>query len=280
MDMVESEESRVSEADALGFLDTLVPQSPRSSSPVVLVDDVEAGSDALSDSQVTARLPSIDAPAESLPTQPPLPPPLSLSSAAIAINGTPPSALSQRPASSASSRFQGGTITSTLSIYHTPSSSFFDQFHSTRASPEASVDAHARQCSASTSPERFPWTTASASSGSSGSALTVTPSLFGQSTINGHSITTATTTVPFAVSRVPDRYPRVFFTSAKTGAGVAEVFEYVVRRVVKKWEYEEALDARTMHIRETSNSDTIRLGLAGANGRQGRKGEGRMCCAA
>jgi Ras-related protein Rab-7A len=38
----------------------------------------------------------------------------------------------------------------------------------------------------------------------------------------------------------PLRGPKLFFTSAKTGAGVSEVFSYVARRVVTRWEWEEA----------------------------------------
>jgi hypothetical protein len=37
----------------------------------------------------------------------------------------------------------------------------------------------------------------------------------------------------------PLRGPKVFFTSAKTGAGVSDVFGYVARRVVMRWEWEE-----------------------------------------
>jgi Ras-related protein Rab-7A len=37
----------------------------------------------------------------------------------------------------------------------------------------------------------------------------------------------------------PARGPKLFFTSAKTGAGVSEVFAYVARRVVMRWEWEE-----------------------------------------
>jgi Ras-related protein Rab-7A len=33
--------------------------------------------------------------------------------------------------------------------------------------------------------------------------------------------------------------PKLFFTSAKTGVGVSEVFTYVARRVVMRWEREE-----------------------------------------
>jgi Ras-related protein Rab-7A len=36
----------------------------------------------------------------------------------------------------------------------------------------------------------------------------------------------------------PARGPKLFFTSAKTGAGVSEVFAYDARRVVMRWEWE------------------------------------------
>jgi Ras-related protein Rab-7A len=35
-----------------------------------------------------------------------------------------------------------------------------------------------------------------------------------------------------------ERRPKLFFTSAKTGEGVKEVFDYIARRVVVKWEWE------------------------------------------
>ncbi|KAH7890660.1 hypothetical protein F5I97DRAFT_1800189, partial [Phlebopus sp. FC_14] len=50
----------------------------------------------------------------------------------------------------------------------------------------------------------------------------------------------------------------------KTGEGVCDVFEYIARRVVMRWEYEEAMDARTLHVQHSSSTgtETIRLGLA------------------
>ena len=46
----------------------------------------------------------------------------------------------------------------------------------------------------------------------------------------------------------------MFFTSAKTGEGVSDVFEYIAQRVVRKWEYEEWVEARLMHFRDASNT--------------------------
>jgi Ras-related protein Rab-7A len=63
----------------------------------------------------------------------------------------------------------------------------------------------------------------------------------------------------------PERGPKLFFTSAKTGEGVRDVFEYIARRVVLKWEYDEWAEARIMHFRDASGAhasavaETIRL---------------------
>ena len=56
--------------------------------------------------------------------------------------------------------------------------------------------------------------------------------------------------------------PKLFFTSAKTGEGVADVFDYITHRVNRKWEYEEQIEARGMHYREES----FRLGLSDNGG--------------
>ena len=110
LDVVENTFERVSEADALRFLDVLVP-SP--SLPVLAVEENEE---------------------PRLPTRP------------FAINIAPryPLTLLMQPAFwhsvSSSTRFhsQSGTLRSLQSIYHTPLSSIFDQYHSVQASPEAS----------------------------------------------------------------------------------------------------------------------------------------------
>ena len=66
---------------------------------------------------------------------------------------------------------------------------------------------------------------------------------------------------------------KLFFTSAKTGEGVSDVFEYVAERVVRRWEYEEAMEARTLHVAEAS-TDTIRL----QHPNDSRIWRGTSCC--
>ena len=118
------------------------------------------------------------------------------------------------------------------------------------------------------------------SSSSISSAPTIPPSLF----IRGQAGTTTATTPELGVSPsnsyVPppplERYPKLFFTSAKTGEGVKDVFEYIARRVVARQEYEEALEARTMHVHDADQS--IRLGSVTAS--EGRWAAAGSCCGA
>lgn len=138
-----------------------------------------------------------------------------------------------------------------------------------------------------TSPSR-----ASTSSGSgSGSTPTITPSMFARGNGQGEtpSLRYGDETFVFPNPNNVDAYgrstvepletrPKLFFTSAKTGEGVADVFEYIARRVVRRWEWEEAAAVAG----EVEASDTIRLedsgwGEEGANRyvnghRRGRKG--------
>jgi len=126
--------------------------------------------------------------------------------------------------------------------------------------------------------------TASKSSLSSSSALTITQSLFSRSAVNASNTTgpPESASAPPAPPLPPLEYgPKLFFTSAKTGEGVREVFDYVAKRVIVRWEWE---------VREWDEEgewvgdDTIRVGLrrdgrtAGDQDRWGMKVT-RGCCA-
>lgn len=179
---------------------------------------------------------------------------------------------------SRSTLFRGGTVgtmTTTHSIYHTPSSSLFDTFESALSSPAFTVLSDSR--SSSYSPLREPRRVPSNSSMSS--APTITPSLFirGQAEAATTTATTPESGSPpshgYAPPAPPERYPKLFFTSAKTGEGVKDVFEYVARRVVVRQEYEEAIEARTMHVQEANQRTSILL----SNYPPERRGGG-LCC--
>ena len=59
----------------------------------------------------------------------------------------------------------------------------------------------------------------------------------------------------------PERRPRLFLASAKTGVGVEPIFEYIARRVAMRWTYAEALEARIVHTNAAMNN-TVRLTAA------------------
>ncbi|KZW02715.1 ras-domain-containing protein [Exidia glandulosa HHB12029] len=146
------------------------------------------------------------------------------------------------------SRFgAGGTINTVrtgMSIYHTPSSSFFDSYMSAPSSPPSPFGSprptHSRKRT---------------SQSSLSSTVTVTPS-------RAHEDEGVDEPPDTAEPREPEMGPRLFFTSAKTGEQVSDVFAYVARRVVARWEWDET------HIRDSlifsepgsDDDDTVRLG--------------------
>ncbi|KAI0770924.1 P-loop containing nucleoside triphosphate hydrolase protein [Trametes elegans] len=260
----------VSEAEARDFVHDLVPRPATPPSPTIRL--AASDDDPFSPPEVGED----DLPPSPPPEHPDAP---RVDSIAIGARRTHRSTL-----------FRGGglagTMTTTHTIYHTPSSSLFDAFESALSSPaftalsappsrspSRSPDARA---SPGCSPRRMP------SMSSMSSAPTITPSLF----VRGQAGTTTATTpesgsppgpsAPTPPRPPPERYPRLFFTSAKTGEGVADVFEYVARRVVARQEYEEALEARTMHVHDADQSMSIRLG-AGGGPSEGRWA-GVSCC--
>jgi len=241
---------RVSEADAVRLVDELVPPPSLPLAPILSVLSItEAESD--EDDMATPIV---------APSTPP--------SKSIDIIARRPrrSLRSVSRSRSRSTVFRGGTVgtmTTTHTIYHTPSSSVFDLFESALSSParttvSISTGSASPVRSPSYSPTRAPRRQPSSSTVSS--APTITPSLFHRERAHSLSTTPASGPSPagsFSLPPPPERRPKLFFTSAKTGEGVANVFEYVARRVVMQWEYEEALDARTLHMQEAD--ETIRL---------------------
>ena len=130
--------------------------------------------------------------------------------------------------------------------FHTPSSSIsdgYEPYHSAQSSPLS----HSRSPSSSPSHRLYhslSASTISTSTASTSIAPTITPARYADD------LRTLSQTTPPR----PLRGPKVFFTSAKTGVGVSEVFGYVARRVVMGWEWEEAHagglvgDGGTIHL--------------------------------
>lgn len=168
-----------------------------------------------------------------------------------------------RPRTSQFNLMPNGTMSSThsgLTSFHTPASSFSDgygPYESALSSPLS----HSR--SPSSSPPLYnhrSYRTLSMSAMSTSTAPTITPARYA----TAHAL--AQTTLPR-----PPRGPKLFFTSAKTGAGVSDVFAYVARRVVMRWEWEEA-HAGTSNLVE--NCSTVHLG----NAINGKRSFRPACC--
>jgi len=189
---------------------------------------------------------------------------------------------------STSKSLRGGTVSSTrtgISIYHTPSSSLFENYESARTSPSPASRSPSPPPNIPLSPTLGSWVRRKASdSSSSSSTPTITPSNFAlrRDRTNSNPLpsisqqqdqTDQTRTSDHSNSPPQslklERKPKLFLTSAKTGAGVAGVFEYISKRVVTRWEYQEDLEARAMHMQE-STSGTIRIGIPNSqNGHTG-----------
>ncbi|KAF8519206.1 P-loop containing nucleoside triphosphate hydrolase protein [Gautieria morchelliformis] len=239
----------VSEEDAQLFLEQLIPFSPVSpvSTPVL---------------QPSASLPQMeDLPVTIIPGESSHPRPNGNSGSHAEDNHEGDHDFQPRPidirhsghgpsVSRATSRSRlGGTMTTThtgLSTYHTPSSSFHDEFVSAPSSP-----IHSNTSSHAISRGTIPRSASSrrTTTSTTSSSDTITPSLFARPP----SISTTPTPLPL------DRGPRLFLTSAKTGQSVPLVFEYIAKRVVLRWEWEETVQERTFDYTDPAETGTVRL---------------------
>ena len=284
----------VSKSDALAFLDELVPPSSSTSiyptSPSPLPDEQNADLPVSkflksltlykpSSSSLTAQIQthsnSVD-----IHTQNHTSHPLSPSRKVI------PSRSHSSP------HFYTGTMSSTITIYHTPSSSFY---HSVPSSPESLSLSEPTSPSPSSRHRKI--NSLSSSSERSGSASTFTPSIYIRENDSSSNTNTPNNLIPTASSTpfyspplspspsslLPplERGPKLFFTSAKTGEGVADVFEYIAYRVSQRWEYEEKMQARRLYYPDSSATETVHLGLD--NGvdllvKHGGGSWGNRCC--
>jgi Ras-related protein Rab-7A len=290
----------VSESEALEFLDELVaPQEEQEGSVNVMAPEpfVFSGSNG-----------HIGPQAEEPPVEPT---PIPIYQPKIAHSREPSHSPKHHLSKSysrsrSSSRFYAGTMASThtaLTIYHTPSSSLLDNhssiYQSARSSPEPWSQS---EPDLTQTPQRRRRTITMLSRESTGadSVVTITPSLFAKQRDQNRDLCTqneSSNGLPSSHSSPelslthqhqskyrtplpPERGPRLFFTSAKTGEGVNEVFEYIAHRVVRKWEYDEWVDARRMHFREATVSEgaTLMDGRRSESVRLDRIGRRGGCC--
>ena len=133
--------------------------------------------------------------------------------------------------------------------FHTPASSFSDGLEPYESAVSSPLS-HSR--SPSSSPPlyaRRSYRSLSTSTMSTSTALTITPARYAA----------VRQSAPRTTPPRPPRGPKLFFTSAKTGAGVSDVFDYITRRVVMRWEWEEAHVGSPNLVR---NYSTVHLGGA------------------
>ena len=156
------------------------------------------------------------------------------------------------------------TLSSTqtdFASFHTPASSFPDS-HAPYESALSSPLSHSR--SPSSSPPLYShrsYCSLSTSTISTSTVPTITPARYAAA----HHLENRSTPPR------PLRGPKLFLTSAKTGAGVSDVFAYVARRVVMRWEWEEAHVGSPTLVR---NYSTVHLG----NTTAGKKRMFRPAC--
>ncbi|KAF5380704.1 hypothetical protein D9757_007016 [Collybiopsis confluens] len=73
----------------------------------------------------------------------------------------------------------------------------------------------------------------------------------------------------------PDSGPRLFFSSAKTGEGVTEMFQYIAKRVVQRWESEESNEDGNISQKRPSSEFELRQAHKGEP-RRGLTGHDRL----
>lgn len=300
---------KISEEEATAFLEQLIP--PTASAPTTPTGDT-ANADPGPPTSATPN-PSASLPEEETDTQPnvngPSSPPRPRSKSesqtqSIYISDnrhhapsslSPPSrgralfpaALRSRSPSSTRLGYSIGTKNSLSSVatresfYHTPASSFYESARSspipfprdgsTGSSQQDRLGVGASE--GARRGERGARTT-SLSSTASSSALTITQSLFLR-TASAPAASMEPLEPPSSVLPPLERRPKLLFTSAKTGEGVANVFEYVARRVVVKWEWERR-ESEGDGWEDGDQDDTIRIGMRNGEG-LGRR-TARRCC--
>ena len=145
----------------------------------------------------------------------------------------------------------------TNTIYHTPSSSLHETGAHLRASATSVASSipssmHTAKESASSFHERpersWSRTRRGTHTSTSSSQPTITPSLFIRQSFEVDGDTTPTQLPPL------EKGAKLFFASAKTAEGVADIFTYIAARAVARMEWLEEIEARNLRIQIASNA--------------------------
>ncbi|KAF8603214.1 ras-domain-containing protein [Ceratobasidium sp. AG-I] len=301
----------VTDQSAKQFLDELIPM-PRAPSPTaesatkrrtIYMDGDSLISAAESDDNVTTpttrtqptNIPfaSHSPPDEIEPESPPRARSIGTPSRSNSSPRTPWALARSKSRGRGGGRDGAGTATTSHTMYHTPATSLFRTATNSPARA-GSQDAlrrggssvvsmqTARSNFSVSSPTAIPTSKrqSRASVTSATSELTIRPNKSLDS-VPPNPSTDALTTQTQTSTTVPEIGPRLFWTSARTGDGVAPVFEYIARRVVQRWEWEESRlgydDGAGGWDGSGEEVGPTALRLRGDWGR-GRKGWKAACC--
>lgn len=217
------------------------------------------------------------------------------------MRGTPPivNGSRQRRGSSTSTKRRSLEILPDLprpssrgpSIYHTPSSSLV---HSSWATAKTSSS------TASTTPPASSDTFTLRDGGSTDTLPAAGEGRTGEGLENGYSGAVPAILEPFEEDDEQDSSVlpakevfgvrdgiKHFYTSAKTGENVEEIFRYLAKRINARWDLQEEedrlnglldLDGEPGNVRSGGKNDSIRIGGKGASSSGERKGWRRNCC--
>ncbi|KAG9124700.1 hypothetical protein FRC07_010590 [Ceratobasidium sp. 392] len=176
------------------------------------------------------------------------------------VSGSPHTPWASRMKSRAFSREGNGTATTGHSIYHTPAASLFrttspardrvsrgaspsKSQHRRGASSVMSMETARSYFSASTStaqPVRSRLVSSSSAATDASDATIKPQKVSDVAALPDLEETVTEAPDPTAENGPPETGPRLFWASARTGDGVVPVFEYIARRVVQRWEWEES----------------------------------------
>ena len=197
----------------------------------------------------------------------------------------------RRNDSRASQTRHAGTMGTTRTIYHTASSSLLDSDPLTPSRPTVAAFNWSPPAASSLGPGHgacTPLGRRRQTSINTNSSATVMPGMY--RTPSHHSqgqgaalspqttnigVESTSTSLPAPMPR-PDQGAHLLYASAKTGEGLAEIFEYTARRVVQKVEWEEEEDQRAFGVVEPGQSSRIMLNGHGLDGWKARPW-GRCC---
>ena len=191
----------------------------------------------------------------------------------------------------------GGTVTTTVSVYHTASSSLFGTPNSHTPPTRPPLSSLAFEAPDQNPPLSSPIPNGpglAPTIGSDGrkrvpssasSAPTITPQLLARTPQPQQPLPTPSQppAPPPPNEAQPqlttlDIGPKLFYASAKTGENVSSIFEYIAQRVVLRREWEESEEAKRFDMAEPGQPSSIILGAGQRSRSKDRAAAVKTCC--